>query len=223
MLTKSVLIGQFAAAGTDVADRARDGVDTSRHERLRKTGASCFVQLRQAGSRDVRTCRAFPRLADQTLKGLEGLPGKPVVEFADLLRLGNGGLVSPLHEFGVNRHRLVERPSAAELLDKRPELLERFPGVVAIGVRDGLQGHRCGLGRCTARPMLALASAGSAATARLRRLGGCGLGCYGCGGRQLGRRGAASAARRGRRLGRLGDGTTGSSMTGGSSTFGLSA
>ena len=66
----------------------------------------------------------FPRLADQTLKGLEGLPGKLAVEFANPLRLGNGGLVSPLHKFGVNRHRLVERPSAAELLDERPEILE---------------------------------------------------------------------------------------------------
>ena len=148
------------------------------------------MQLRQADSRDASGLAArFPRLADQTLKGLEGLPGKPAVEFADLLRLGNGGLISPLHKFGVNRHRLFERPSAAELLEKRPEILERFPGVVAIGVRDGLQGSPVRVrpvrwsGRARVLPL------------QVRPLGG--LGWRGRSGRQrLGRREDGRPARR---------------------------
>ena len=101
-----------------------------------------FAHYAMASSRDASGLAArVPRLADQTLQGLKGLPGKFAVEFADLLRLGNGGLVSPLHKFAVNRHRLFERAGAAQLLEKRSELLERFPGVVAIGVRNGLQAH----------------------------------------------------------------------------------
>ena len=87
------------------------------------------------------------RLARQPLEWVEGLLGEPVMEFADLLRLGDRSFIGPLHEFALNRHRLVERANAAELFDKRSELLERFPCVVAIGIRDGLQAHRRRLGR----------------------------------------------------------------------------
>src|ERR1700712_807152 len=84
----------------------------------------------------------FGRLADQALKRLEGLFCKLAVQFADLPRLGYRVLVGPFHEFGLNFHRLVERADAGELLAKRPELLERFPGVVAIGIGDRLQADR---------------------------------------------------------------------------------
>ena len=41
----------------------------------------------RASSREASGLAArFPWLADQTLQGLEGLPGQLVVEFADLLR-----------------------------------------------------------------------------------------------------------------------------------------
>ena len=87
------------------------------------------------------------RLADEALERFEGLPGKLAMKFADLLQLGHRILVSPFHEFGLDFHRLVERANTAELLEKRPELLERFPGVVAIGVRDRLQADWRSFGR----------------------------------------------------------------------------
>ena len=132
MLTKSVLIGQFVAAG-DIAgcDGSNYGLGCRYHfairmiQKLREPELPVFVRLRQARlARRSGFAARFPGLADQALKGLESLPGKLVVQFADLLGLGNGGLVSALHEFGVNGHRLFERPGAAELLEERPELLE---------------------------------------------------------------------------------------------------
>ena len=179
-------------------------------KKLRRTGASCVRATAPSPARaSLRTCRAFPgALPTKPLKGLEGLLGKLVVEFADLLRLGNGGLVSPLHEFGVNRHRLVERPGAAELLDERSELLES----ISWCSRDR---HS----RWSAR----LTGAGSAVTARLCWFGECRLGqltgstapVLPLQARLVQRAGSAGegAAIR-RRLGRRGDGTTGSSTAG---------
>ena len=62
--------------------------------------------------------------------------------------LGNEAFVSLLREFGLKLKGLVERPHACELLEKGPSLIERLPGVVAIGVRDGLIADRDGLRRC---------------------------------------------------------------------------
>src|SRR6266566_8341763 len=82
------------------------------------------------------------RLGQQSRKRLENLLGKFAVEFTDPLRLRDKGLISLLGEFGLNLDRLVERPHACELLDKRRGLLERFPGVIAVGIRDGLNADR---------------------------------------------------------------------------------
>src|SRR5258705_6331743 len=59
------------------------------------------------------------------------------VEFTNLLRLGNEAFVSLLREFGLKFKGLVGRPHASELLEKGPGLIERLPGVVAVGLRDG--------------------------------------------------------------------------------------
>src|SRR6266851_3871765 len=111
-------------------------------KRPRKTGAS----LHQ-GSYLLRVAPRYlapgkGRLGQQSRKRLEDLLGEFAVEFADLLRLGNKGLISLLCEFGLNLDRLVERPHARELLDKRRGLLKRFPGVIAVGIRDGLNADR---------------------------------------------------------------------------------
>src|SRR5882757_8646324 len=86
------------------------------------------------------------RLADAAPERFEGLPGKLAMKFADLSRLGYRALIGSFHELGLNFHRLVERADAAELLEKGPELLERFPCVVAIGIGYRLQADRRGFG-----------------------------------------------------------------------------
>ena len=64
------------------------------------------------------------------------------MEFTNLLRLGNEAFVSLLRKFGLKLKGLAERPHASELLEKGPRLIERLPGVVAIGVRDGSIANR---------------------------------------------------------------------------------
>src|SRR6266852_3120007 len=107
-------------------------------KRPRKTGASLHQgnYLFSVAPRYLAPGKG--RLGQQSRKRLEDL----LVEFADLLRLGNKGLISLLCEFGLNLDRLVERPHARELLDKRRGLLKRFPGVIAVGIRDGLNADR---------------------------------------------------------------------------------
>src|SRR5947207_14620311 len=74
---------------------------------------------------------AYPRPENDLL-------GKFVVESTNLLRLSDKVCISLPCEFGLNLNRLIERPHSHQLLDKGPGLLERLPGVVPVGIRDGL-------------------------------------------------------------------------------------
>src|SRR5258706_5106365 len=84
-------------------------------------------------------------LVNQALERPEILLGKATVEFADLLRLGNEGLVSLLCEFGLDLDGFVERPHARELLDKGLGLFKRLLGIVAVGRRECLKVDRVGI------------------------------------------------------------------------------
>ena len=82
---------------------------------------------------------------NEDLEWLEAALGKPAVEFANLLRLSNEGLVSLLCEFGLDLDGFVERPHARELLDKGLGLFKRLLGIVAVGRRECLKVDRVGI------------------------------------------------------------------------------
>ena len=89
------------------------------------------------------------RLGRQTFPRPDHLCGKFTVKFANLLRPSDKVRKSLPCEFGLNLNGVVERPHTHELLDKGPVLLQRLPGVVHVGIRNGLNTdwtivRRCG-------------------------------------------------------------------------------
>src|ERR1700692_457699 len=84
---------------------------------------------------------------DQALQGLEHLPGKLLLQFVDLLRVGKEVLVSVPGEIALDLHGLAERARAFEPFDIGASLLKRSPGVVAVGIGDGSQADRSSVRR----------------------------------------------------------------------------
>src|ERR1700722_6621542 len=75
-------------------------------------------------------CQALPRPKE--------LCGEFAVKFIKLLRLSDKVRKSLPCEFGLNLNGIVERPHTHELAGKGRALLQRFPGVVHVGIRNGL-------------------------------------------------------------------------------------
>src|ERR1700686_2121947 len=117
-LIKSIVIGQFAEATSRDRDFLVNCAPASAvsptKKRLRKNRSLCSptVCVKTAicfAQRPEDLARALGRPRQQALQGPEDLLGEFAVEFANLLRLRQKGLVSLLCEFGLNLDRLVER------------------------------------------------------------------------------------------------------------------
>jgi len=88
-------------------------------------------------------------LGRQTFPRPDHLCGKFAVEFTNFLRPSDKVRKSLPCEFGLNLNGVVERPHTHELLHKGPALQQRLPGVVHVGIRNGLNAdwtivRRCG-------------------------------------------------------------------------------
>src|SRR6516225_3778187 len=86
-------------------------------------------------------------LRHQTFETLESLPRQLAMQLSNPARLRNKGLVTLPREFGLNFKCAGERAGARELFKKTTGLLERLSGVIAIGLRDGLEVDRRGFGQ----------------------------------------------------------------------------
>ncbi len=94
MLAKSALVGQLSQPAAKLSEYKRAvSWGPFQKKKLRKTGASPFRSTQKPWFQHAQgllwLVMSLRRLADQALKWLQRLLGKPVVKFADLLRLGH--------------------------------------------------------------------------------------------------------------------------------------